>query len=113
MCVCVYIYVYILILTPELSSYLLENSHRHTVLTLNFQEKEKHIICSTRKLYSRKMFQLIIYVNPTSVCVFFLKKLHHFLRKLKAFVMWHFFSILGSPGVGRKHQAVKPLYFLP
>lgn len=72
-----YIYVYILILTPELSNYLLKNNHHHKVLMLNFQEKEKHIRCMTGKLHSRKMFHLMIYINPTSVC--FLKKLpHHF-----------------------------------
>lgn len=65
-----YIYVYILILTPELSNYLLKNSHHHKVLTLNFQEKETHIICMTGKLHSRNMFHLIIYINLTSVCFF-------------------------------------------
>ena len=96
-CVCVYIYIYIyiyvyILLTPELSSYLLKNCHRHTVLTLNFQEKEKHIICSTRKLYSRKMFQFIIYVNPTSVCVcvFLISSL---LKKTKSFHHVAFFFL--------------------
>lgn len=56
------------ILAPELFNYLLKNCHHCILLTLRFQEKEKHIICLTRKLYAWKMFWLIIYVNPTSVC---------------------------------------------
>lgn len=57
-------------LTPELSTWLLK---RKIIIMyiwhLSFQEKEKHVLCLARKLYGRNMFGLIIYVNPTSVCL--------------------------------------------